>query len=63
MNGIKLYKTAGGWQALHTGPHAEKVKELFGTDTLPTGWTAGAEPEMVLSGIRELNPDCTVELS
>jgi hypothetical protein len=56
---ITLYRTSQGWMSRTTEP---EVRELFGTDTLPTAFTAQAAPATVLARIQALNPDCHVEL-
>lgn len=43
-----------GWLARFVGDR--KVIELFGTDTLPTAFTAQAPVEMVEKAIQKLNP-------
>jgi len=63
VNRIVLRKTTNGWMADWQGPHSDEVKSLFGTTVLPTCYTARAEPDLVLSAIRKLNPDCAVVLA
>ncbi len=60
---IRLYRTEQGWMACWQGPHAYEVAQLFGTNTLPTGFTAGAEASIVLAEIARLNPDVVVLLA
>lgn len=60
MNTIILIYTPRGWLAQHSGPHAFEVVDLFGTDTIPTAFTAQAPSEVVAAEIRKLNPDCKV---
>lgn len=60
---IRLRHTPDGWVACWQGPHAYEVMQLFGTNTLPTGFTAGAGAAMVLQEITRLNPDVTVLLA
>jgi hypothetical protein len=57
---ILLYRVADGWVAYHQGPHAEEIRRLFGTDTLPTGFTRHADRLTVVHQIQALNPDCAV---
>ncbi len=57
MQTIKIYKTDNCYIAVNSDP---LVRELFGTDTLPTAFTAQADPADVISRIRSLNPDCRV---
>ena len=62
MDTIRLKRTPDGWTAIWLGPHSYEVMQLFGTITLPTGFTARAEASMVLAEIRKLNPSVVVEL-
>lgn len=57
---IKLRLTAAGWVAEVDDP---ATIELFGTDTLPTGFTEHAKPELVRSEIQRLNPLATVTVA
>ncbi len=54
---ITLYRTPRGWMSRTTDP---KVRELFGTDTLPTAYTVQANEATVLGAIQALNPECRV---
>ena len=56
---IKLYKLGDSWMAQSNDP---KIKELFGTDTIPTAYTARADGRYVLGEIQRLNPKATVRL-
>ena len=56
---IQLYVTPQGWMCRNSDP---AVRQLFGTDVLPTAFTARASADMVLAEIRKLNPDCQVSL-
>ena len=62
MDTIRLKRTPDGWTAIWLGPHAYEVMQLFGTNTLPTGFTARAEASKVLHEIAQLNPGVVVEL-
>ena len=53
MEKITLYRNNDGWMAIHSDP---EVKQLFGTDTIPTAYTKKATKSMVLKKIQELNP-------
>jgi len=57
---ITLRRIASGWVAQSDDP---QWPTLFGTDTLPTGFTAGAAPADVLGDITRLNPDARVVLA
>lgn len=71
MNKILLYANGKGWVlAWFKGPHAEQVRQLFGTDTLPTphAFDSGmaqrdvdARAGRILDDIQRLNPGCFVE--
>lgn len=54
MHTIELFCHNGNWMAKHSD-HA--IKELFGTDTLPTAFISLVPHETVLGIIRELNPN------
>lgn len=54
---IKLWKGVNAWFATFSDPH---VRELFGTDTLPTAFTERAPGLDVLHTIQAKNPGCTV---
>jgi hypothetical protein len=62
MNQIILFNTHDGWMARSIGPHASEIVGLFGTDTLPTAFTARAEGELVLQEIQRLNPGIDVRI-
>ena len=57
---IKLYRTAQGWMALHSDP---SVREIMGTDTIPTAYTAQATAARVAAEIAKRNPQCDVILA
>jgi hypothetical protein len=57
---IVLYRTPQGWMSRTDNP---QVAELFGTDTLPTAFTADAPADDVLAAIQKLNPDAYVLVS
>lgn len=49
--------SANVWLARFSDP---SIKARFGTDTLPTPFTASADRRDVLACVRERNPDCVV---
>jgi len=51
------------WLARHTGAGADDVMALFGTNVLPTPFSASVSPDVVLARIEELNPDAQVVIS
>lgn len=44
------------WMVHNRGPHAARVKALFGTDTLPTPFTLRKPRADVVAEIARLNP-------
>lgn len=55
MATIKLRNENTGWCAQFVND--ANIVELFGTDTLPTAFTAAAPFELVRSEIQKLNPN------
>ncbi len=55
---IILRRTPSCWTA--TFVNDAEVLRLFGTDTLPTAFTAKAPQGMVLEAVRAKNSDCDV---
>lgn len=62
-NSIQLFQEGGAWVAKYVGPHKKQIVDLFGTDTLPTPFTVGAESGRVLSEIQRLNPKVPVRVA
>lgn len=60
MKKITLIRTMEGWMATFHGD--QSVIDAFGTDTIPTPYTAQAEAAVVVNAIRRLNPTCQVEI-
>jgi hypothetical protein len=56
---IRLYRTPQGWMMQTSDP---QVRELFGTDTLPTAFTAQALAGDVYYAIQQLNPTAAVDV-
>jgi len=54
---ITLYREGGAWLARHSDP---MVKDLFGTNTIPTAYTAEAEAGRVYQEIARRNPEAKV---
>jgi hypothetical protein len=61
-NKITLVKTSSGFQAVFTGEHALEIIRLFSTNSIPTPFTAQADPQMVLREMQANNPGVTVVL-
>lgn len=59
MEQIQLFKTSEGWMSRSDDP---LVVEVFGTDTLPTAFTAEAPAAVVLAEIQKLNPQAQVSI-
>jgi hypothetical protein len=57
---IRLHKHEHGWMAQFVGD--QKIMEAFGADTIPTAFTAQANPLTVLREIQRLNPSHLVTL-
>jgi len=56
---IRIYRDLSN--DVYVARHSDSaVRELFGTDTLPTPFRAAADQAEVLTAIRKLNPDCRV---
>ena len=49
-----------GWSAKFSGDAAESVRYAFGTDTIPTAFTAEAPAKQVEQEIRAMWPKCVV---
>lgn len=59
---IDLYRTPAGWQARQFGADATECQRLFGTDTLPTAYTARADSAKVGAAIQALNPGYEINI-
>ena len=57
---IALTRTSAGWFAHFTGPVAETIRFAFGTNTIPTAFTAEACGEDVQRDIQARWPRCIV---
>jgi hypothetical protein len=54
---ITLYRNQDGWHAdMSAATGAAETRRLFGTDQLPTPWTARAPWDTVAKAIAERNP-------
>lgn len=54
---LRLYVDGDGWMLKSNDP---QVRELFGTDTLPTPFLASVPASLVLDTIERLNPGAIV---
>lgn len=60
-NTITLVFDSGyGWHARYSGPHAAEIKDLFGTNILPTPFTPQATFDMVRSELASRNPGAVI---
>lgn len=59
MPTITIVALGGTWHATHTDP---RVRQLFGTFTLPTPFTTEVAVDHVLRTLRELNPGAQVRV-
>lgn len=57
---ITLFRLDGYWMARHSDP---MVKQLFGTDILPTPYSSASPSRAVKERIEELNPNAIVVLA
>lgn len=62
MDAIHLTRqdAANVWTATYAGPHAARIRALFGSATVPTPFTASAPATLVVTEIRRLNPAVSV---
>ena len=59
---ITLIRTSTGWSAKFSGDAAEEVLAAFGTDTIPTAFTAAAPAKKVEQQLRAMWPKCIVSV-
>ena len=57
---ILVTRSARGFDATFSGPEAENVIRLFGTNVIPTAFTPKARIETVMSELQRLNPGALV---
>ena len=60
QNEILIHLGEQGWLATFAGPQAPEIIDLFGTDTLPTPYTASTALATVIAEIQAKNPDAVV---
>ncbi len=54
MNGIVLRKGPYSWMCQHTGPHAQHVRDTFGTDTLPAPFDSCVPADEVIRCLQSI---------
>ena len=59
METISLFVVGNSWMTRHS---ASNIVDLFGTDTIPTPYTAQVAGHIVLKDITRLNPDRQVNI-
>ncbi len=57
---IEIFKWGATWCAKHVGSKAASVRELFGTDYVPTSFSAFMPVKRVIAELSELNPGVEV---
>ena len=63
MGRITLYRNVDGWHAdMSAATNAAGIRELFGTDQLPTAFTARADGWDVQRVVAKLNPSDEVQV-
>lgn len=60
---ITLSRQNGSWVATYSGEGSAQIRELFGTDTIPTPYMAGCSSIMVQTAISMRNADAVVVVS
>lgn len=60
MNIIKLKRASDCWTATFIGPQSQKVFDLFGSTTIPTGFTNAASLAMVRETVQRAHPGYTI---
>lgn len=61
MDRIILRRKHGRYFACYEGPHADRIRRIFGIDELPTAYLANAPAQYVLSRMQK--DGCRVVLS
>jgi hypothetical protein len=57
---ITLIRTSTGWSAKFSGEAGDEIRSLFGTDTIPTAFTAEAPAKKVQQQIHSQWPKCLI---
>lgn len=57
---ITLIRTTTGWSARFSGDAAQTIQSAFGTDTIPTAFTAEAPIEKVKAQMHRGWPKCLI---
>jgi hypothetical protein len=59
---ITLTRTTTGWNATFAGEMEQEIRQLFGTDTIPTAFTAAAPAAKVLAAMTSRWKECSVRV-
>ena len=62
-DGIILSIHEGQWVATFTGPGEARIRELFGTNTIPTPFSAEVPASVVLLTVSHKNPTANVRVA
>lgn len=60
VNRIEIIRTAKGYNAKFTGPHAARVQELFNTSVIPLPFTVAANAADVVASVQSRHTDAHV---
>lgn len=56
-NTIVLIRGRDAWYARYCGPHTDQIRDLFGTNTLPTPFLPSTPADVLLAEIQARNVD------
>ena len=59
---ITLTRTSTDWNATFAGEMEQQIRQAFGTDTIPTAWTAAAPASKVLAAMTARWKECPVRV-
>lgn len=57
---ITLIRTTSGWSARFSGDAGREISKLFGSDTIPTAFTAAAPAKAVIAQMHSSWPKCLI---
>ena len=60
MRRIELWRGAAAWMSTETGPEEATLRDLFGTNVLPTAFPTSVPAYTVLERIQARNPEAEV---
>ena len=59
-NQMVVFPGTDGWTIQYRGPHAARIRHLFGSDMLPTPYTLARPRADVVAELQRLNPDVEI---